>query len=216
MDKIVYIGGIGSDARQVEHIARALSAQFKKNVIAFSFSKARRNAAQIARLVPDCLVITHAAGLMLLKNTTPKELIAIAPPMPTLPSVLLWRGVLKTMALFGSSGESHERGRKIWLRQCLAAGEYLLHPQHSAMLLRDISAFNAARLAVEFVNGGGKVTIGFMENDVLFPDTSLHPHMELAKECGVTIRDNILGHHDELALYPVEVLAQLGYSERPA
>jgi hypothetical protein len=216
MDKIVYIGGIGSDATQVKYVARALSAQFKKNVVAFSFGDARKNAAQIARLVPDCLVITHAAGLMLLKNTTPKEVIAIAPPMPTLPSVLLWRGVVKTMALFGSISESHERRRKIWLRQCRAAFEYLLRPQDSALLLRDISGFNAARLAVEFVNGGGKVTIGFMENDLIFPDISLHPHMELAKKYGVTMYDNILGHHDELALYPVEVLAQLGYQEHSA
>jgi hypothetical protein len=213
MDKIVYIGGIGSDTRQVEQIARALSAQFKKNVVAFSFSKARKETAKIARLVPDCLVITHAAGLMLLKNTTPKEVIAIAPPMPTLPSLLLWRGILKVIALFGSSNESHERRRKVLLRQLYAAGEYVARPQHSSALLRDISAFNSARLAVEIINGGGKVTIGLMENDIIFPELSQHPHIEVAKECGVTVCDNILGHHDEFTLYPIEVMAQLGYSE---
>jgi hypothetical protein len=50
-----------------------------------------------------------------------------------------------------------------------------------------------------------------MENDVLFPEISQHPHIEVAKECGVMVRDTILGHHDEFTLYPTEVMAQLGY-----
>jgi hypothetical protein len=131
MDKIVYIGGIGSNSRQVEYIARALSTQFEKNVIAFPFSEARKETARIARLVPGCLVITHAAGLMLLKNTSPKEVIAIAPPMPILPSQSVWRGILKIVALFGSSNESPDRLRKVWLHQAWATGEHLLRPHYN-------------------------------------------------------------------------------------
>jgi hypothetical protein len=216
MDKIVYIGGIGSDSRQVEKVARALTAQFKKNVIPFSFSGAYKNMALLARLAPECLIITHATGLLLVKNLAPKEVVAIAPPMPTLPSLLLWRLLSNAFALFGSSKESNERHRKIWNHYLCLLKEYALRPHYNGPFLRDVSAFNAARLAVEIVASGGKVTIGFMENDKVFPDAALHPHMDIARAHGVKIYENILGYHDEFVFYPQDVLTQLRYLEDDA
>jgi len=213
MKKILYIGGVGSDSHLVDGIARMLERQYDANVIAMSFSEARRNKAKVARLAPECLVITHAAGMLLLKNTTPKELIAIAPPMPTLLSLLLWRSFPAVGALIASGKESSGRPNKVLRYLLRSLVEHILHPFHNGLLLKEISLFNAAQVAVEMKRCGTKVTLGFMENDRLSPDAYLHPHLEIAKQQGVAIYDTVLGHHDELGLYPLEVLAQVGYRD---
>jgi hypothetical protein len=213
MKKILYIGGVGSDSHLVGAIARLLESQLDVNVIAMSFSEARRNGAAVARLAPECLVITHAAGMLLLKNTTPKELIAIAPPMPTVLSLLMWRTIPLVVALIASGRESVGRPRKVAEYLLRAIGEHLLHPYSNSLLLKEISMFNAAQLAVEMPRCGTKVTLGFMENDQLSPDAHLHPHMEIAREQGIAVYDTVLGHRDEFTLYPLEVLAQVGLSK---
>jgi hypothetical protein len=211
MKKILYIGGVGSDSHTVDGIARLLESKFNANVIAMSFSKAYDSKATIARLAPECMVITHSAGMLLLKDIAPKELIAIAPPMPTPPSVILLRSFPKTLALIHSGKESTGRPWRVLGYHLHSFEEHVLRPRSNSMLLREISTFDAAQRAVELQRCGTKVTLGFMENDRLFPDSHLHPHIEVAKEQGVKISDVVLGHHDEFVLYPLEVLAQLGY-----
>jgi hypothetical protein len=144
-----------------------------------------------------------------MKNTTPKELIAVAPPMPTVPSLLVWRSFPKTIALLRSGGESSDRRRRVLNYHLYALGEHLIRPQHNSLMVRQVGAFDAARFAVELVTAGCHVTLVFMENDVLYPDVVQHPHIEIAKRHGVVIRDMILGHHDEVIFYPLEVLAQI-------
>lgn len=213
MKKILYIGGVGSDSHSVGVVVRALEALFDASVIGMAFSEAHRNKARVARLVPDCTVITHSAGMVLLKDMAPKELIAIAPPMPTLPSLMLLRSFPKTLALIKSGRESVDRPVRVALYHLHSLIEHLLRPFSNSMLLKEISLFNAAQRAVEFQRCGAKVTLAFMENDRLFPDSCSHPHVDVAREHGVTIKDVILGHHDELVLYPQEVLVQLGLLE---
>lgn len=87
-------------------------------------------------------------------------------------------------------------------------GEHLLRPRYNGMLLREICLFNAAQRAVEIKHSGAEAQLVFMENDRLFPGAHLHPHVEIAKQQGVRI-SVIAGHHDEFALYPLEILTQL-------
>lgn len=211
MKKILYIGGVGSDSHTVDGIARLLEARLNANVIAMSFSKAYANKARVARLAPECTVITHSAGMLLLKDTAPKEVIAIAPPMPTPSSLILLRSFHKTIALLTSGRESIGRPRKVASYHIHSFKEHVFRPTFNSVLLRSISMFDAARCAVELQRCGAKVTLGFMENDRLFPDSHLHPHIEVAKKQGVKVSDIVLGHHDEFVLYPLEVLAQMGY-----
>ena len=208
MEKIVYIGGVGSSHRQVDDVARVLTTKYNRNVVGLSFSEAQRQRAYVARLVPDSLVITHSAGLILLRDMTPKEVIAIAPPMPTPSFVLFIRSLPKTLALIRSASESRDRWRKVIDYHLQSFGEHLSRPHLNSFKVRLIGMFDSATTAVALQNTGAKVTLVFMENDVLFPDASLHPHIDLAKSYGVTVYDNVLGHHDEFVLYPIEVLAQ--------
>ena len=210
MKKILYIGGVGSDSHTVGVVVRALETAMNASVIGMAFSEAYRNKARVARLVPDCMVITHSAGMVLLKDMAPKELIAIAPPMPTLPSLILLRSFPKTLALIRSGRESVDRPLKVALYHLHSLAEHITRPFSNSMLLKEISLFDAAQRAVEFQRCGAKVTLAFMENDMLFPDSFVHTHIEVAKSHGVQVREMILGHHDELVLYPLEVFAQLG------
>ena len=211
MKKILYIGGVGSDSHLVSTVVRSLAAQCDANVVGLTFSAAHKDQARVARLAPDCLVIAHASAMVLLKHTAPKELIAIAPPMPTRSSLLLLRIFSKTFAFLASGSESEGRPGKLWNYYAHTLIEHVMRPYQNNMLLGEISGFDAARTAVELARCGTKVTLGFMENDRLFPESSRHPHIEIAKLHGVTVHDTVLGHRDEFVLYPTEVLAQLGY-----
>ncbi|QQG51308.1 MAG: hypothetical protein HZB75_02265 [Candidatus Saccharibacteria bacterium] len=209
MEKILYIGGIGSSSHSVETVAAALSAQFKLNVIAMSFSMACSQRARVAQLARESLVITHSEGILALKDTAPMELVAVAPPMPSHPLLLIGRAFPKTFALLLSGRESYERPRKLIDYHARLLLEHGLHPRYNSMMIREVASFDVARFAVEVTMTGGKVTLGFMEHDLLFPGAHLHPHIEVAKERGVKVFENIIGQHDEFALYPVDVMAQM-------
>lgn len=209
MEKILYIGGMGSNSGAVGDVASALEAQFNVNVIGMSFSEAYVKRAVIARLACESLVITHSTGIMLLKDTTPKELIAIAPPMPSRPLLLALRTIPKTIALLLSGRESYERPQKLLNHHMRAILEHGVRPHYNNMIVQEVAKFDAAQFSVEVVMAGGKVTLGFMERELLFPGSNIHPHIEVAKKHGVSVFENIIGQHDEFALYPIDVMAQM-------
>lgn len=212
MRKIIYIGGVGSDTYIVNRIAAILTTHFGTNVAGFSFRDAYRQGALIAQLATDSLIITHSAGMALLQHMAPKQVIAIAPPMPTPPAALVFRSGPKTIALLRSGKQSSDRPARIRLYHSHAFKEHLMWPQYNSLQVSKIGTFNAAQAAVEMAKCGSGVTLAFMEHDVLYPDAANHPHINLAKEHGVVIRDSIIGQHDEFVLYPVQVLQQVTQS----
>jgi hypothetical protein len=209
MDKIIYIGGVGSYSRQVDGISKELAAHYKKEVIGLSLRTARQDPLRVAQLVQSNLVITHSAGMTVLGDTAPSEVIAIAPPLPALAYELIWRSLLKTVELYKSRRESHERQQKIRLYHSGSLIEHVTQPHHNIGHLPHIVRFDAAHQAVVFAARGAKVTLGFMDNDMLYPRSSEHHNVITAKQHGVIVQDNLLGHHDEFVLYPLDVLAQL-------
>jgi hypothetical protein len=208
MKTIVYIGNAGNSARIVGAAVRALGIKFDANVIGMTLSQAYKNRAKLAKLAPESTVVTHSVGILALKAIVPKELIAIAPPMPVLPALLLLRSIPKAATLIVSGRESPERSWKVASYNATSLSEHLLRPRYNRMLLKEISLFNTAQCAVEMKCKGAKVTLVFMENDKYFPDSYLHPHVEIAEQQGVRI-NTVAGHHDEFALYPFEILNQL-------
>jgi hypothetical protein len=209
MDKILYIGGVGSHARQVDAIGDALMAHYGMNVVGMSLRDARRDPALVARLAQGNLVITHSAGMTMLGDTIPREVIAIAPPLPAHAFQLVWRSVLKTIDLYKSRHEAPERGQKIRAYHAGSFVEHVTQPHHTLGHVPKVVPFDAARQAVLLVSRGVSVTLGFMENDRLYPRSSDHHNVEIAKRHGVIVHDDLLGHHDEFVLYPLEVLTQL-------
>ncbi|HMH70504.1 MAG TPA: hypothetical protein VK502_03815 [Candidatus Saccharimonadales bacterium] len=213
MNNILYIGGVASNPRQVSGVVDALSVQYGTCVKGMSFSEAQKNRALVARLAQDCTVITHSAGMLMLAYCTPKEIIAIAPPMVASVPLLIGRGILKTFTLFRSGRESRERRRKIIAYHIGTMGEYLIRPFYISGQMTSIGIFNAAKEAVAMAANGSKVTLCFMQDEHLFSLSSSHPDVAVAKQFGVTVYDDIIGHHDDFLLFPLDVLGQIDQRE---
>lgn len=214
MRKIIYVGGLGSNPRTVARVTESLSTYFGNNVAGFSFREAYRQGALIAQLATDSLVITHSAGMMPLRYMMPKELIAIAPPMPIPREALMLRSITKTVALLRSMRESTGRSQRVYEYNASTFIEHVVWPQYNLLHLGAVSTFDAAQTAVEMVNGNSKVTLAFMEGDLFYPDIGQHPHVDIARTHGVRICDMVIGQHDELLLYPIEVIAQIVESHK--
>lgn len=209
MDKILYIGGMASNSYQVKVVSDELERHYGLNVVGMSFREAQKDLALVARLAAESLVITHSAGMMLLKHVTPLELIAIAPPMPLSISRLIMSNIPRTSALLKSYKGLPERRHKILRYNRGATVEHLTHPRYNAGQVKRLSVFDAAKEAVAMTTNGAKVTLCLMDTEHVFVDTPSHPHIDMAKEHGVIVHQNVDGHHDEFLLYPLEVLAKI-------
>lgn len=209
MDKILYIGGMASNSYQIGVVADELERHYGLNVIGMSFREAQQNLAFVARLAGESLVITHSAGMMVLKHITPLELIAVAPPMPLSIPRLIMSNIPRTTALLKSHKGLPERRSKILRYNRGAMIEHLIHPRYNAAQIKKLSTFNAAQEAVSMTTNGAKVTLCLMDTEHVFKDTPTHPHIEIAKEHGVIVHENIPGQHDEFLLYPLNILHQI-------
>jgi len=209
MNKILYIGGMASNPYQVKVVSEALERQYGLNVVGMSFREAQKNQALVARLAAESLVITHSAGMMTLKHITPLELIAIAPPMPLSVPKLIWSNFPRTWALLKSYKNLPERRNKILRYNRGATIEHIIHPRYNAGQVKKLSTFDTAKEAVAMTTNGAKVTLCLMETEHVFINASQHPHIEIAKEHGVIVHENVPGQHDEFLLYPLKVLAKI-------
>jgi hypothetical protein len=207
MDKILYIGGMASNSYQVKVVSDELERHYGLNVIGMTFREAQQNLALVARLAAESLVITHSAGMMVLKYITPLELIAIAPPMPVSIPRLIMSNIPRTYALLKSYKDLPERRSKILRYNRGATIEHIVHPRYNAGQVRKLSIFDAAKEAVAMTTNGAKVTLCLMGIEHVFTKTLTHPHIDIAKEHGVIVHENVPGQHDEFLLYPLEVLA---------
>lgn len=206
MDKILYIGGTASNPYQVKVVSDALARHYDLNVVGMSFREAQRDIALVARLASESLVITHSAGMTILKHITPLELIAIAPPMPLSIWELLFSNIPRLRSLAKSAKGLPERRSKIHKYNLHSILEHLAHPGYNA---GQVSTFDAAKEAVAMTANGAKVTFCLMDIEYAFKHTPTHPHIAIAKEHGVIVHENVPGHHDEFLLYPLEVLAKI-------
>jgi hypothetical protein len=209
MDKILYVGGMASNSYQINSLSDELARHYGLNVIGMSFREAQQNLALVARLAAESLVITHSAGMMVLKHVTPLELIAIAPPMPVGVGRLIASNIPRTLALMKSHKDQPERRSKVHQYNLHATLEHLAHPGFNAGQVVKLSSFDAAKEAVAMTTNGAKVTLCFMNIEHVFTYAPAHPHIDMAKEHGVIIHKGIAGHHDEFILYPLEVLEKI-------
>jgi hypothetical protein len=209
MDKILYIGGMASNSYQVKVVSDELERHYGLNVIGMSFREAQQNLALVARLAAESLVITHSAGMVTLKHITPQELIAIAPPMPLSIGKLLSSNVPRMRALMKSHKGLPERGRRIRKYNLNSIMEHIAHPRYNAGQATKLGHFDAAKEAVAMTTNGAKVTLCFMDIEHVFTYAPHHPHVDMAKEHGVIVHENVAGHHDEFLLYPLDVLAKI-------
>lgn len=209
MAHMIFIGGFGSHSSQIASVAQSLSNHYNQEVVGVSFSEAQKNLTQLAKLACDSIIITHSSGMMLLDNMTPQEVIAIAPCLPNTMPVMLWRGLKKTASLLKSTSQSSDRSKKVHLYHLRAAKEFISRPQYNFGQAGDICRFDPAEAAVKMINRGAKVTLGFMDRDLLYPQSARYVHIDMARGHGAEVHEAIKGHHDEFLLYPLKILKQL-------
>lgn len=207
--RILFIGGFGSHPDQVALVARALAQHYDQPVIGVSFSEAQRSLARIADVSRDCIVITHSSGVVLCENLTPKELIIIAPSLPTTLPVIVWRGFLKTIGLTMSGSRSVARRYKIRRYHRNVIKEHIARPTHNLGSGAKILRFNVAELAIKMIGRGVKVSLALMSQDLLYPKAAHHIHIDMARRYGVEVHEAIEGHHDEFLLCPLDVMRQI-------
>jgi hypothetical protein len=144
---MLFIGGLGNHKDQARFVAKVLSDHYKQRVVGVSFSEAQKNLASIASISRDCILITHASGLALCEDLTPKELIAIAPSLPTTFPLMTWRHGLKTAALMRSGNKSVLRSYKIRAYHRNALKEHFSRPLYNSGQLGRICRFDPSQLA---------------------------------------------------------------------
>jgi len=209
MDTIVFIGGIGSNRSQVEAVGQELSDYYNQPVQVFSFRDAWQNREKIKELTEDAHVITHSAGMVALAGTNPKEVIAIAPPIPVQPSTLIWRSVPKTIQLVRRARDDEVRRQKVRNYHKHATIEHSRYPQYNLGYLARVGNFDAFKAGQEMAKNGTAVTLAFMRDDLLFFNTARFYFVNEMNEQGIDVRMDIPGEHDEFLLYPTAILRVL-------
>ena len=212
MDTIIFIGGIGSNRPQVEAVGQELSDYYGQPVQVFSFRDAWQNKEKIRELTHGAHVITHSAGMLTLIGMKPREVVAIAPPIPTPPSRLLWRSVPKTIQLMQRSRINADRRQKVRQYHKYATWEHSRHPEYNLGYLAKVGAFDAFRVSRQLSKQGAAVTLAFMKDDLLFFDIARFYFVSEMSEQGIDVRLDIPGEHDEFLLYPVQLLKALTIS----
>lgn len=209
MDTIVFIGGIGSNRSQVEAVGQELSDYYSQPVQVFSFRDAWQNREKIRELTQGAHVITHSAGMATLGGTNPKEIVAIAPPIPTQPSALIWRSVPKTIQLVKRSRDNELRRQKVREYHKYATIEHSRYPHYNLGYLSRVGRFDPFKAGQKMARGGTAVTLAFMQDDLLFFNTARFYFVNEMNEHGIDVRLDIPGEHDEFLLYPISVIEKL-------
>jgi len=208
--RIIFIGGFASNKNQLAITRHELESFFGQTVETISLRTATSNPIFIKRLVKDAFVITHSAGILTVLHARPKKIIVIAPPVPMRRLKLAYRGLLKTVHLINNSVTS-DRRKRVRLYHFHATKDLLCNLFYYLRLLKRVSLFDTIPSCITLAQKKVDVTIAYMSRDSLFQkqaDGDLLP----ATSHGITIKTYVEGEHDELLLFPVRVLEDIGVS----
>jgi hypothetical protein len=167
---------------------------------------------KIRLLAHNGTVVTHSAGITALHDIIPKELIAIAPPMPTRTLMLVVRSFPKTISLIKSAQRSSLRRKQVISYHLRSLYEHAVHVRYNSAQIGKISQFNTAFVVSVMLRQGSRVRIGIMEGDLLFPDIINHPHIDTASVQGALVT-KLDGEHDDFLFDPIPILDELIINE---
>jgi hypothetical protein len=199
---IIFIGGVGSQTETIAPVLAALQAHYKCPVTGFTFRQAQNEHPDLR----GSRVITHSAGMLLVRGHTPVSLLAIAPPVTMTLVSLLIKFVQKDRQLVASRrSSSPKRAELIKKFYRHAALEDSLHPVKNIFMAPKISRFDSLKEAELLAEKGVAVTLGFCAYDFLF-----RPEAEQVTRLNdVVIVSDLPGQHDELLLEPERVLERV-------
>lgn len=207
MSRAVYIGGFGNGVSSAEHVMEAVKLERNhEDVDYFTFAQAMESAERISRAVQDVDVVTHSAGLIALKDTQPRSVEAICPPLPTSIARLVGRTSFKTLRMHtpGIGITRPSDVMSVARYDISSAAEFLARPGGNLRYLGVIAHTHASRqAAAAHLDGGISVRLGWTEGDEYYKPTSDDTMLATLNDVPVAM---IPGVHDELVLRPAVTL----------
>lgn len=206
MERIVLIGGVGSNRHLMKSVGKEMETFFSQPVEAFSFREIQQLIdVERKKLLDGAFVLTHSAGVIPLIGTKPKQFIAIAPPVPTHPLRLTLRSVPKTLNLLKSSRADSSRSQRVREFHRYALPEHIRFPRYNGIRVRTIGSFDVFEFANSMAEQGVAATIGLMEKEDLFS----YGRLGVALHSDVTVYEKLPGAHDDFVLDPTPILRTL-------
>lgn len=199
----VLVGGFASGQRQMEKVARSLAVHYDEDVEAISFREAMTDTIRLERMTRQAEVITHSAGMVAIKGTSPESITAIAPPVPVWAPLLAMRAIASTTELALHSVTPWYEPDEV--DGCIRDGtaELLLHLEGNMRWMGQIALFDALKTSREAQEAGIGTGLALMSGDRLFQS---HPRkIEETRRAGVTIAV-VSGAHEDFIKTPHRVL----------
>ncbi|HWZ65291.1 MAG TPA: hypothetical protein VNX65_00670 [Patescibacteria group bacterium] len=210
MSRVVYIGGVGNGTISLERVTAALidSPQFDcDDVDAFPFAYAMDHPDEVRDAALGVDAVAHSGGILPLKGTYPKEIIAFGSPLPTKIRTLLGRtvGLIAGLHLPGAGLETFRDIPAVGMCDLDIITEFGLHPRRNLRRLGEVSVFNAIHLARDAVASGIPASLVYTRDDEYFKPT--REQMAEAEHGRVRVMTLPTGVHAELVLRPAKTLA---------
>lgn len=206
----VFIGGFAGSKQQARRTADALAEYHERDrsdVEAFSFADAMEQLDYVRDAIEEKRIFTHSAGMLVVENTGIQELTAIAPPLPAYRLSLIGRAGVKSVQLALSTRGDGDRRLRVGQFYRQQTKEILEHPAANLRHLGAIASHDAMESATFLDGGGVSVRLGFMTNDA-FKFAPSRDEVIQARMQGIGV-SFLSGEHDELILYPQEVIGEL-------
>lgn len=206
MTRKIIVGGFASEQRQMDRVARSFSEFYDEDVEGVSFRSAMNNPLALDELVRGGTVFTHSAGMVAIKDTMPREIIAVAPPVPTSVTRLIARSAR------GAHDLARESFSQPLKQQLTLAGrgaelglEVFWHPRAHLGRLGVISTFDAIERGIAAQSAGIETDIAFMDHDQLFQLSN--GNRIRAANAGLSVL-TLHGGHEKLLFEPDELIAE--------
>lgn len=178
-----------------------------------SFRSARHDYERRADFIKGKNLITHSAGSMVLRDTEPLSILAIAPVLPDAPVSLVSKS---TQIMKNELGEGRRSRQTALLAARLgmsSANELLRHSYQNFGAIADISRFNAIEQGSHHAASGTPATLVFMENDEFFNPRARSFQRHLARAALELEILAVEGHHCDFAKNPGLVLGKIAAAE---
>lgn len=199
----VLVGGFASGPRQMEKVAHALAVHYDEDVEAVSFREAMTDSKRVARMTRQADVITHSAGMLAIKGTSPESILAVAPPVPVWAPFLAARAMASTTELALHSIVPLCPPDEV--DSCIRDGtaELVLHLEGNLRWLGKIAFFDALQAAKAAQEAGISTGLALMSHDRLFQSNPRK--VRAIREAGVNVVI-VPGAHEDFIKQPHRVL----------
>ncbi len=206
MTRKVIVGGFASSESHMKSVLNTLSENLDEEIYGITFINAIRNPELAEKFVHDAHVLTHSAGMFAIRDTSPRTITAVAPPLPTAPLSLVKRAGKSGVGLMASSLISQDRRLSVRDVGVATARAFLEHPVGHVRSIGDIAVFNAIDAAIAAKEAGVRTRLAFMDQDKFFQPTP--QDTQRAHQFGISVL-RLKGHHDEFLINPYETYVEL-------